>query len=777
MASILRLERRAQAPVVDFSKRSLVKIRDAQDQFTDYSKRELHKVHSIQDRVFKFVPQIEDFFGRPKFWMKKGADAALQGVPPAPPPAGPQVAVQVPPLVPVEISGFYKVTGEREATFYATTDWPILPVSAGWILDQAPGLRGLLVVKTTSNQAGKEPEGDYAWSFTLQSDMDQYVPGPQYVTVSTLYPPGRAMALRNGPIYGYYEVVKSVPTFYFTAPPPSGTKAGWIITGLPTLPPQRLLDYNPSIKERRVDARGIEYMIERMTATLESVDNSIPPNAPPVYVKGFPAIIKEPNPEVTFSPGRFYGAVKQDEAVPVPPNLKLGATPPLRQLNDELGDFPEPPATYQEVKNRGLSQGSVLSLHAIGPQDEFLYTNDFTKSQWNPAFKQHSNFVMYHRVIPIPPPSPYYQGQVVQMELRPTELGHLLSNMYLKLTLPALTGGAAYSPQGARALIKQVDLLVNETVVETLFDDWYIIRDQVFLDADEQNAMQFATATPSTGGNVVIPLEFFFCRRFSHQNKARERLRRPYFPLCAMWNQKLYVRFTFHPSTWWCNAASVVDFSSPQLITEEILLENKEKLYYQSTPLKYIVNRVQREAGLTFTQDNPQLQLTANFPVQTLAWFFRNKDYEDPTESSYSDSRYNYGYTTQYIRSGINLTFPSGQTNFVDVIKTAKITLNNVDILSTFQGSLYYSFKQPMEHGLSIPSKNIYTYSFGLSPKEYNQGGYLNFAKLNSQTTTLSLSFNPSYATQIARGFNLYMFYYGYTLLQFQGGFASLPYL
>ena len=571
--------------------------------------------------------------------------------------------------------------------------------------------------------------------------------------------------------------MKNVPTFYFTTPPAQGTRAGWIIEGLPTLPAQRLLDYNPSIKERQVDARGIERMILRTTATLESVDKSIPKNAAPVYVKGFPVIIKEPDPTVTFTPGRFYGAPKQDAAVPTPPDIKLGVVPPLRELGEDVGDFPEPPPKYQEVKDRGFSQGSVISLYALGPQDEFLYTNEFTKSQWNPQYRQHSNFVMYHRVIPIGPAHPYYQGQVVQMELRPTELGHLLSNMYLKLSLPALTGGAAYSPQGGRALIKQVDLIVNETVIETLYDDWYVVRDQIFLDADEQIAMQFATNVTSAGGDVVIPLEFFFCRRFSHQNKARERLRRPYFPLCAMWNQKLYVRVTFQPSTWWCNAASVVDFSNPQLITEEILLETKEKLYYQSTPLKYIVNRVQREAGLTFTQDNPQLQLTANFPVQTLVWFFRNKDYEDPTQSNYADSRYNFGYTTNFIRSGINLVFPSGQTNFVDVIKTAKITLNNVDILSTFQGSLYYSFKQPMEHGLSIPSKNIYTYSFGLSPKEYNQGGYLNFAKLNSQTTTLSLTFNPSYATQIAGGFNLYMFYYGYTLLQFQGGFASLPYL
>jgi hypothetical protein len=293
-----------------------------------------------------------------------------------------------------------------------------------------------------------------------------------------------------------------------------------------------------------------------------------------------------------------------------------------------------------------------------------------------------------------------------------------------------------------------------------------------------------STANVVPTSDIITPLEFFFCRRHSVNNRDRERLRRPYFPLCAMWNQKLYVRFTFQPNLWWCNApvGSKIDIYDPSttilptLITEEILLEDKERLYYMNTPLQYIVPRVQKESTLTFSGNNPQLELTASFPVQTLAWFFRNKNYENVSDGRYSDSRYAYGYTTQYIATGIQLQFPSGNSNFVDVISTAKITLNNVDILSTFQGSLYYSFKQPLEHGLTIPSKNIYTYSFGLTPKEYNQGGYLNFSKLNSQTTYLSLTFNPIYTTQITQGFNLYLFYYGYNLLQFQGGFATTPF-
>jgi len=1457
-------------------------------------------------------------------------------------------------LSPIDVSGFYKVTSPTEVTFYASTDVPTVPVSPGWSGVGFIGILGQTQVTSVSNVAGATEYGAYKWSFTLQTDTDQNIQGTQESVGAVLYPPNQLQyntRRTQVPVYGYYTTLQNIVKFYFLAPPPTQTGVGWLITGLPTFKvPLQITSYSQNLE--MTSSTPLSF------ATLVPTDGSVPPeSAVPIYVNGVPAMIQEPLFMNAFVPGKFTNYVSPTTASGIPnvqvqlnSNVHAGNYPELRPLNTDVewqdpqpGTRLFPESKYIEEKNKGFSSGSVLSLQAVGPQEEYLWTDDMSKSQWNPAFKRYSNFVMYQKVYPFPPPNPYYQGSVVQIELRPTELGHLLSNMYLGVTLPALSGDSNYTPNVGRALLKQVDLLVNETVVETLYDDWYVIRDQLFLDADEnlglQNAINAQSAMPmtymgsggdsmtvengtaihtfvqsntftvnygtyvnilvvggggagapggaggggggvmqqsvflpsgtytvtvgpggtqissnggsssfndtynasgglggafggtsgtgyisntaftylsnvvyssgggagasanvttgtgslafttaltlgsggkglavndalsgqtayyggggggaantsivgtlatpggvggggvgsvnvngvvtqtlspialvsglsnplgiavdtgsnvfvadsgnniirkidpsgtnitnlglgnfrvpqgvavdslsnvyvsdtgnnavkkinsttgtittytppswgfigpsgiavdaqsnvyvvspplgnvfkinsttlavsnlarpvngwnglngvavdsqgnvyvtnttnvsvinsttsavsnlavppggwsnvigvtansnvfisdaygsnvwsynvasssytlvatqptvlyptgiainsasnvyvsSTGSNqiikivqgnaslfstlasvafnnpqgvasdiygsvyvastfenaikkvlpngtiltlasgsfnapqdvtvdayanvyvadtnnsaikrmnldgtnvvslgsgfsfpqgvavdslgnvyvsdtgnqevkviltngtiqtltnpgwvspaglsvdssgnvfvadaglggvfeilasnntvvplaappggwlipysvsvdtlgnayvadagytgilkvsgptvtqiatgsfstpfgvfvestgnilvadtghnavtrinngatsggfgaggggggsfgtppgdggsgtviityaspqnvvpqstLVIPLEFFFCRRYSHSNKGRERLRKPYFPVCAMWNQRLYVRFTFQPNTWWCNAPleNRTDIYPPyttlwpRLITEEILLENAEKLYYQNTPLKYIVNRVQKESTLTFTSANPTLQLTANYPVQVLAWFFRNKNYENVTDGRYYASRYSYGYTTQYIQTGIELQFPSGNANFVDVINTAKITLNNVDILSTFQGSLYYSFKQPMEHYLSIPSKNIYVYSFGLTPKEYNQGGYLNFSKLNSQTTYIQLNFNASYTNQLISGYNLYLFYYGYSLLQFQGGFASLPFL
>jgi hypothetical protein len=762
MAQALRVEQQAQASVFNLFKNVLLLERNIQD---------------------KFLSGLNKTVGN----SPAPASAATASSNVAPPPQVKPVA-----LYPLDVNGFYRVTGPYEVTFYVTSDQPLIPVGEGWTGDGFTGISGQIQITGATMTKGP----GYNWSFTLQTDTDQNIQGTQTATGAFLYPPSQFKYLSKRvrvPVYGYYTSELNNVSFYFTSPPPPQTTIGWIITGLPTFKVDMKIT---SFSQNLVDRYGGSSTL----ATLEAIDGSAAPPSPVrVYVNGVPAMIQEPLFTNTFTPGRFTAYISPDLNIPDIPveinqNISLGNYANQRDLNTDVAWqdvqppgrlFPE--SNYFETKGQGFSSGSLLALQAVGPQEKYLLTDDMTKSQWNPAYKRYSNFVMYQKVYPFPPPSPYYQGQSVQIELRPTEMGHLLSNMYLSVNLPALPGSNSYTNNVGRALIKQVDFLVNETIVETLYDDWYVIRDQMFLDADEQLGLQTAinVSNAQVGGTLTIPLEFFFCRRYSHNNKGRERLRKPYFPLCSMLNQRIYLRFTFHPNTWWASLppnTSVDMYPAgttlwPSLVTEEILLENPEKLYYQNTPLKYIVNRVQKESSLFFSSANPILQLTANFPVQVISWFFRNKNYEDVSDGKYYNSRYSYGYTTQYIQTGIELQFPSGNSNYVDVINNAKITLNNVDILSTFQGSLYYSFKQPMEHGLSIPSKNIYMYSFGLTPKEYNQGGYLNFSKLNSQTTTLQINFNQDYTSQIITGYNLYLFYYGYTLLQFQGGFASLPFL
>ena len=664
-------------------------------------------------------------------------------------------------------------------------------------------------------------------------------------------------------------------------------------------------------------------------------------------------------------------------------------------------------------------------------------------SKWDPSYTQTTNFAITQRSVPLP--SSAWIDHEITVELVPKTSGDLISNLHLKCSLPPLPPGNVYTDQIGRAIFQQVDFLIDGQVIESLNDDWYILRDQLFLDADEKNAMSKAinggyaegtlsqlNQTPQI--DMIIPLDFFFCRRHSRYKKHRERLDKPYFPMCAIYNQRVYIKIKFQKWTWFSNsiadvrtglvnltsplvldsnmkttltissgvsnclpgmyisglsifndrllintvdtanslvtvtassppgsirypltiefaqvnktltipsstifastsytftvsdtvdiytgmvmtgvydyskniyfvgkifvtgiteytvtvaydfqeprlnnrgetmsvqfiddsprtfdqpftgpipygdsytfipAASfssrirngmtvtglpgvtgtvtvtdaemivltsnvtrsdiIVSFPSqtpdtsrwnfpvtianqtdfiepPELIIEEIQLTDEERQYIKTKKQRLIVNRAVKKPPLFLDQGTSgqiSIGIGVSFPVTFMAWFIRRTDFE--TAVRYVDSRYAYGYTTKYINASTPITFFNGvKLNYIDLITNAQITLSGSDILNKIAGGLYFTMKQPFDHSLSIPTKSIYVYAFGINPKEYNQGGFLDFSPLNAATTTLSLEFNPDYASEIAQSFSLYVFYYGYSIIEIDNGFGRMVFV
>ena len=467
-----------------------------------------------------------------------------------------------------------------------------------------------------------------------------------------------------------------------------------------------------------------------------------------------------------------------------------GQTAELRDLNSNVWtDVPAPREALIEMAGRGFGTGALTALAAIGPQEKYMYGGE---SLWMPKIIQHTPFAITQRfLLPLKSGNEKFLDSLrtFSVDIYPRSSGDLLSNMYLSVSLPALPAGYDYTPLVGRAIIRKVEFLIDGQPIETLTDDWYILRDQLFLDADEKLAMYQATSLGQSESNVVpatdvvkmmIPLDFFFCRRHSDRKIGREKLEKPFFPLCAILQQTVTIRFTFHDSTWITNAptdasGNPIDIINPKVLIEEITLSPRERMYYQSRELNFKVNRVWAEAGQPYSGGKAILNLTADFPVSMITWFVRNQDYEDETNSAYYKSRYFYGYSTDYIQAAVPVTFFNGVTiNFLDIIQSGTLYLNNQNVLSNFPGSLYYSYKQALDHGLSVPTKNIYMYCFGDNPKEYNQEGYVDFSKLNSQTTHLDLIFDPILAPQIEKSYTMYLYYYGYVPLQISGGRARL---
>jgi len=457
----------------------------------------------------------------------------------------------------------------------------------------------------------------------------------------------------------------------------------------------------------------------------------------------------------------------------------------LRELNSNVATS-EGTNELKTFVERGAGTGALLSMAAVGAQEKYLFGG---QSRWLPNFKQHTQFAMTQRLsLPIKLTGRTFLGSVTQVDLFPKQMGDLIANMYLQCTLPALPSGYSYSELVGRALFSKIEFLVDGLPYETITDDWYVIRDQLFLDADERNAMYKAisggyaegTNVPGTAPiNLIIPLEFFFCRRHTHRDSVKERLEKPFFPMCAVTRSTISIRFTFNTTDWITNAPSdvdgrTIDISAPRLLVEEIVLSPEERMYYQNTKLQFKVPRVWSEAVQPYQNGLTRLNLTANYPVTMMVWFVRNQLYETQA-NNYYDSRYAYGYTTKYIQAATPVTFSNGaNVRYIDTIEYATLYLNNQNVLSNFPGGLYYSYKQPLDHGLTVPTKNLYVYCFGKSPAEYTQEGALDFKTLNSQTTHLDIKFLDTYTPQIASQYLLHLYYYGYVTLEVSGGYATL---
>ena len=449
-----------------------------------------------------------------------------------------------------------------------------------------------------------------------------------------------------------------------------------------------------------------------------------------------------------------------------------GQTAELRDLNSNVSTT-EGPNVYHTVMDRGSGIGALISMAAIGAQEPYMFGGN---SNWIPEVKQHTAFSLTQRVSLPLSRNGGYLGKVVQVDLFPRECGDLLSNMYLQCSLP---GGYTYTELIGRAIIDKVEFVVDGVVYESITDDWYVIHDQLFLDADEKLGMYQAVSNGTPEGtnvtesgilNLIVPLDFFFCSRFTH----REKRTKPYFPLCAVSLSTVSVIFTFNTQQWITSTTDTIDLINPRLLIEEIHLSENERMYYQSSPLIFKVPRVWKEASQTYSGGSARLNFTAKFPVSMMVWFVRNKDYETQNRQ-YFNSRYSYGYTSEYIQSATPVTFFNGvQLRYIDTIEYATIYINNKNVLSNFPGGLYYTFKQPIDHGLSIPTKSLYMYCFSERPNIYNSGGTIDFATLNSQTSHLDIKFLDQYAPEIASNFSLNLFYYGYVTLSIQGGRCTL---
>ena len=443
-----------------------------------------------------------------------------------------------------------------------------------------------------------------------------------------------------------------------------------------------------------------------------------------------------------------------------------------------------------------MGEAAKISLNAIGKQDTHLLSKDPDESFFNyTTDRRHSDFRKYHRSRNVVKPgnakATWPFGETIKVQFNPMNMGDFLSNMYLSLTLPGISDGN-YADQVGRHILKSITMFVDDIEIEKIHDDWGIIYDDLYLEVSEKVANRFLVnrnigfdGSPTSTGvaqydaDLVIPIHFFFSRKFASDEYDTNKPNRPYFPVCSIFRQKIEFEFEFHKQTFFTNTTNTVTLPSFNIVTEEITVNPDERKFLASERQTMITDLVSKHpvALSELNEDIIKNNLVPNIPVKCIHWFIRNTIFENEDDAEGSGSGGEYLYENRFNFSA-TLDFQGEDTTLYPVMKEASFYINGNKLPEvTKTNHEYYKFLIPYQKRLSRPIRNIYTYSFSLNPVNVEPSGNLDFSQIQSEKTSIEVKLDTDSGIDIStETFSLNMYYTGYQTFVFDRGFMSIAY-
>ena len=441
-----------------------------------------------------------------------------------------------------------------------------------------------------------------------------------------------------------------------------------------------------------------------------------------------------------------------------------------------------------------MGEASKISLKAIGKQDTYLLSKDPDESFFNYKNERHSEFRKYHRVHNIVNNGsiagwPF--AQTVKVPFNPTNMGDLLSNMYLSISMPGIANGN-YADQLGRHILKSVTMFVDDIEVEKIHDDWGIIYDELYLEISEKVANRFLVNRnlgydessknepyARLSSDLVIPLHFFFSRKYASDEYESNKPNRPYFPICAAHRQKIEFELEFHNQKFFTNYTGALSLQSFNLVTEEISVSPEERNFLVTEKQTLVTDLVRRhpsivsELGVSTIVNN----LVPNIPVKCFHWFLRNTDFEDENNAVGASGVNEQMLFQNRFNFSSNVSFDDQTTFFDPIMDSASFYINGTRLPNvTKTNHHYYKYHIPFRNRLARPIRNIYTYSFSMNPVNVEPSGNLDFSQIQSDKTNIEVKLNTGEVNVFTKTYSLNMYYTGYQTFVFDRGFMSIAY-
>ena len=366
-----------------------------------------------------------------------------------------------------------------------------------------------------------------------------------------------------------------------------------------------------------------------------------------------------------------------------------------------------------------------MQVSAVGKQDVETVLNaqlTFFKGMT----RRHTPFAMEPKVVEFTSQIAWGRRGFATLE----RVGDLCPKVWLYMELGNLdngNGGAYYTNDVGRAMIDEITLELGNVQYEKLTPEIMHAWEELTTDSERQLGKLTGKAT-STAQLVEwaknkqflwIPLQFYFCNYEDSLPLVALHLTdiKIYLKLKALKDIVIPVR----PGYTVTSADGVIQDVS--LIVETIVLDDTEREWFVSTPLKWLIHQWQliqttiRSGVTSYSQD-----IVFNHPVKELVVMFR-KDSNGPN-----------GEKNYFNFSGQEVGDYAGEA-----FKTMSLTINS-NVRVQPMSPHYFRQIQTRQHHTRIPTKHIYVYSFALFPEDNNPSGSLNFSRVDTCRLLLTFS-------------------------------------
>ena len=441
--------------------------------------------------------------------------------------------------------------------------------------------------------------------------------------------------------------------------------------------------------------------------------------------------------------------------------------------------------------------GGTLQLVIQGGQDIYITGNPET-SFFKSVYRRHTNF------------SIECIEQVLRGQIKNTEFtlnytinkaGDLLSKMHFEVDLPLqeiesyMTGGYChYNNTTAYTFLKNVSLTIGEKKIDEHDGRYYDILNEL---RHENGGLDYLINRNEIGNESIkkpnaiklfIPLDFWFCKDISQA-----------LPLIALQFHDVKLKVTFRGIKHIINAqySSTAGGLETKTVNETpdsiypkkpgvklwanyILLDVDERKRFAQEHHEYLIEQVQ----LVEKEYKPHIDINLNHPVKSLYWVIQNNiviksrdDYilidnlKNTFGSSTSTSENQWIHSNDYLNYKTHEAVNSSHLNGITIyehFKNMKLTFNGMDRFKERDATFFRTI-QPLENNYTIPTKNVYMYSFCLNPEDHKPSGSCNFSRIDN----FSLIFTGD---QSYTNYRIYLYAKNYNVLRIMEGMGGLLY-